>query len=99
MIQGTAPFISIAVLMHRKKHEGCHDLESIFYTLIYVLTISKGLGCLRSQADYNMLSSMPYVLKWFDLQPMDYSFNKMAHLKMGHLCDFDLGILEKIDHY
>ena len=63
MIQGTAPFISNAVLMHDIPHEGCHDLESIFYTLIYVLTIFKGPGVMRMKLDYDMLSSNPSILR------------------------------------
>jgi len=98
-IQGTAPFISIAVLMRRKQHEGCHDLESIFYSLIYALTIFKGPGVMRLEADYKTLSSMPPVLEWFNLQEMDHSFNAMARRKMGHLCDFDVSIVGKMDSY
>jgi hypothetical protein len=99
MIQGTAPFISNAVLMRIKPHEGCHDLESIFYTLIYLLTIVKSPGVMRTQMDYDILSSHPPILKWFDVTAMDNSFKDMARLKMGHLCDFDGSILAKMDSY
>lgn len=99
MIQGTAPFISIAVLMGRKQHQGRHDLESIFYTLIYALTVLKSPGVMRLKADYKTLSSRPPILEWFDLQEMDHSFNAMARRKMGHLCDFDVSIVGKMDRY
>jgi len=99
MIQGTPPFISIAVLMRLKQHEGCHDLESIFYVLIHVLTIFKGPGVVRTEEDYKKLSSMPPVLEWFDFESMDHSFNRMARQKMGHLSDFKAGILRRMDSY
>lgn len=85
--------------MRLKPHEGCHDLESIFYVLIHTLTIFKGPGALRPKADYKKLPSMPPVLDWFDLQSMDHTFNRMARHKMGDLCDFKAGIVGKMHSY
>jgi hypothetical protein len=98
VIQGTPPFIANAVLLRLQQHAGNHDLESIFYTLIYALTAFKGPGIRRNQSDMDALSSIP-VLKWFDTSIMDNSFKDMARLKMGHLSDFEDTILSKMDDY
>ena len=84
--------------MRLKPHAGNHDLESIFYALIYALTVFKGPGARRKQHDIDALSSIP-LLKWFDAHMMDNSFKDMARLKMGHLADFENTILSKMDDY
>jgi hypothetical protein len=76
-------------------HAPCHDLESIFYVLIYAITIFKGPDRTRKIEDYDALSSIP-VLEWFE---MEYSFRHMARLRIGHLCDFNNAILNKMDGY
>jgi hypothetical protein len=98
VIQGTPPFIANAVLLRLQQHAGNHDLESIFYALIYALTAFKGPGIRRSQIDIAALSSIP-VYKWFDNYSMNNSFKDMARLKMGHLSDFEHTILSKMDDY
>jgi hypothetical protein len=85
--------------MGTEKHQGKHDLESIFYALLYELTVFKGPSSLRTATDYATLSSFPSVLDWFDLSVMQGSFNKMAHIKIGYLSDFQRAIVNKMDPY
>ena len=87
--------MATAILMNTKPHAARHDLESIFYVLIYVATTYKGPENIRKQEDYAVWSSIP-VREWFEMQ---HSFRKMAHLRMSHLCNFKGAILHKMDDY
>jgi hypothetical protein len=87
--------MATAILMNTKPHAARHDLESIFYVLIYVATTYKGPENIRKQKDYAVWSSIP-VREWFEMQ---HSFRKMARLRMSHLCDFKGAILHKMDGY
>lgn len=87
--------MATAILMNTKPHAARHDLESIFYVLIYVATTYKGPENIRKQEDYAVWSSIP-VREWFEMQ---HSFRKMARLRMSHLCDFKGAILHKMDGY
>lgn len=81
-----------------QQHSANHDLESIFYVLIYALTIFKGPDSMRKQADYNELSSIP-VLDWFRVQSLGHSFRDMARMRMGHLADFEGSIVKKMHNF
>ena len=96
MIQGTPPFIANAVLLSTQLHAGKHDLESIFYSLLYALTTFKGPGQLRN--NYSELSSVP-IFNWFNHQILNHSFKEMGRLRMGHLADFQGSIIKKISKY
>ena len=76
-------------------HAPRHDLESIFYVLIYAITVFKGPERIRKNGDYDALSSIP-VLEWFEMQ---YSFRHVARLRISHLCDFNNAILDKMEDY
>ena len=81
--------------MNTKEHSARHDLESIFYVLIYMTTVYKGPESIRQNKDYDAFSSIP-VLEWFEMR---HTFRQMARLRLGHLCDFDNAILHKMDDY
>jgi hypothetical protein len=85
--------------MNKEEHAGKHDLESIFYALLYALTTFKGPAELRTKQDFIELSSRPPVLDWFEINVLRSSFNKLACTKIGHLFDFEKGILKKMDPY
>jgi len=74
-------------------------LESILYTLLYALTVSKGPRRLRIQQDYDLLRSGASVLKWFDDKMIRQNLRDVARRKLGHLIDFDATILSKMDPY
>ncbi|EDR10720.1 uncharacterized protein LACBIDRAFT_315415 [Laccaria bicolor S238N-H82] len=96
---GTPLFIATALLLGTELHQDKHDLESIFYAFLYALMAFKGPGATRNKADFLALPSMPAILDWFDLNVMQTCFSKMAHIKMGHFCDFERTFIKKMDPY
>lgn len=74
-------------------------MESILYTLIYVLAVFKGPRNLRVQQDYDLSRSSPSVFEWFDYKRIQQSLRYVARSKMGHFHDFDNAILNKMDPY
>lgn len=59
-------------------YQGKHDLESILYTLIYVLAVFKGPRNLRVQQDYDLSRSSPSVFEWFDYKRIQQSLRYVA---------------------
>ena len=92
-------FIANAVFLRLETHQGKHDLESIFYILIYARTVFKGPRSLRVQQDCDLSRSTPSVLKRFDYKITRQSLKDVARLKLGHLAKFDDTILSKMVLY
>src|ERR1700677_4044368 len=84
-MQGTGPFMSILVLYGAAagnvKHRPCHDLESIFYVLLYVCTFFEAAGKVTAR---NTLSAP--MKSWFD---GSVDFKLMADLKSGQIHQFN----------
>lgn len=102
MFQGTPPFMAISLLMKGAEgviHEARHDLESLFYVIIYCATMLKGPHqCWRVEDDFKSYTSVP-LKDWFGLQGMERSYAHMGRVKMGHLEDFEGSIVGKMDKY
>src|ERR1700677_3140039 len=84
-MQGTGPFMSVSVLYGAAagdvKHRPCHDLESIFYVLLYVCTFFKA----ASKTKARNTSSAP-MKSWFDGH---IGFRLIADLKSGQIHQFN----------
>jgi hypothetical protein len=70
IVQGMTPFMSWAILMAESgmhapvKHRPVHDIESIFYVMLYFCMQFKGPGIRRMPKDIKAL--MPFVFNdWF----------------------------------
>ena len=100
--QGTPPFMSIALLMNGAEgvvHEVKHDLESLFYVVIYCATMLKGPhGSWRVDEDFKSYTSM-LMKEWFSLAGMEFSYAHMGRLKLSHMEDFDRSIIQRMDRY
>lgn len=85
-LQGTVPFMSVSVLHATGQitQQACHDLESMFYVMIYVFTIYKGPGVKRTDTELAAIAPSIYSL-WFAHDP----FIQLAYSKVGHMADFD----------
>ena len=100
--QGTLPFMSIALLMNGAEgviHEVKHDLESLFYVVIYCAMMLKGPhGSWQVDEDFKSYTSMP-MKEWFSLVGMEFSYAHMGRLKLSHMEDFDCSIIQRMDCY
>lgn len=80
-------------------HEPRHDLESLFYVLIYCATMLKGPhGSWRVEDDFRSHISVP-MREWFGLDGMESSYARMGRLKLGHMADFERAIIRRMDPY
>jgi hypothetical protein len=73
-MQGTSPFMSLQVLKYNPVQRPSHDLESIFYVLLYICSKYEGPGKVKST---------PIVDNWF--KTLDY--NALALCKADELTD------------
>ena len=100
LIQGTGPFMAWEVLFSADdehiKQKPVHDLESMFYVLLYIFTCFAGPnGLKRTAEDIGQLSSMP-ILQWFGRHQR---YRDLADLKFAHLSSFNQRFKEKISPY
>jgi hypothetical protein len=102
MSQGMLPFMSILLLVKGAEgvvHEPCHNLESLFYVMIYCATMLKGLHqCWQVPDDFKAYSSMP-MKEWFGLDGLECSYASMAQMKTGHMSHFEDTIIVRMDPY
>jgi hypothetical protein len=99
-IQGTGPFMSIEVLHNagdkQIKQKPSHDLESIFYVLLYICTFFKGPdGMRRNHVDLEEMSSVA-INDWF---VMHKRFRDLADKKKGQLSQFETRFLNRFPSY
>jgi len=99
--QGTTPFMSWAILMAEAgmhapvKHRPVHDIESIFYVMLYFCMQFKGPGIRRTPKDIKAL--MPFVFNdWF---LTNLTFRGMADKKWTDLQFFKECFIDKFDSY
>jgi len=99
-MQGTGPFMAIEVLdtagKSQIKQTPAHDLESVFYVLLYICLLFKGPGNMtRTKEDLQEYPSMA-INTWFDLYPR---FRDLADVKRGQLASFERRFLNKFAPY
>jgi len=92
--------MSIEVLHHvgdkQIKQKPTHDLESIFYVLLYICTLYKGPdGTKRSPGDMEEMSSVA-INDWF---VMHKRFRDLADKKKGQLSQFESCFLSRFPPY
>jgi serine/threonine protein kinase len=95
--QGTAPFMAIELLMRKSKirHAIHHDLESLFFVLIYICTNLSGPGAIRTREELKVHSSIP-LSAWFKASS---SLHEVGISKAGAFCQFDENILKPFAPY
>jgi hypothetical protein len=95
--QGTAPFMAIELLNKTSAtpHAAHHDLESLFYVLIYICTNLSGPGTIRTREELKVHGSIP-LTAWFKAS---YSLNEIGISKSGALCDIKSHILRSFAPY
>ena len=89
--------MAIELLMKRSKiqHAAHHDLESLFFVLIYICTNLSGPGTIRTREELQVHSSIP-LSAWFKASS---SLHQVGIAKAGALCDIDMNILEPFAPY
>jgi serine/threonine protein kinase len=92
VLQGTAPFMSIELLTEEGKirHDTYHDLESLFFVLIYLCTNLSGPGTIRSQKELEVFSVIP-LSSWFRASS---NLFEVGLYKAGAMCKFRASILD-----
>ncbi|KAG6853687.1 hypothetical protein C0991_002222, partial [Blastosporella zonata] len=105
---GTPPFMAIEILMRGARHRVHHDLESLFYVLLYLCTNWEGPEQLRltkgifrpvdpeRKNHYLGDKSRADIATWF----LDHdNFRKLAYVKLGILNHGFSTILEDMDGF
>ena len=97
--QGTGPFMSLEVLHtagdDQIKQKPSHDIESIYYVLLYICLKFKGPNNTRRTSEDIKLISMP-IDQWFDAYPR---FRKLGEKKRAQLDDLQTRFIEKFPPY
>jgi hypothetical protein len=90
--------MSIEVLFHAGEKEirqkPTHDIESIFYVLLWICMTFKGPGNLERTDEDTKGFSMP-INEWFNL----HRFRTLSDLKSAHMGRFNNALLRKFDPY
>jgi hypothetical protein len=83
--------MAIELLVKRMKlrHAPHHDLESLFFVLIYICTNLSGPGAIRTQEELRQFSSIP-LSSWFQTSN---SLRAIGIAKLGAMCELDSVIL------
>jgi hypothetical protein len=91
VLQGTAPFMSVELLTKQEKirHDCYHNLESLFFVLIYLCTNLSGPGTIRTREELEVFTSIP-LSSWFKTSS---SRRQIGINKAGALCNFRTNIL------
>ena len=100
VMQGTGPFMAYEVLFSADnqhiKQKPAHDLESMFYVLLFICTCFMGPDRRkRTVEEFQQLSSMP-ILRWFERHKR---YRELADLKFSHLSTFSQHFKSKITPY
>jgi hypothetical protein len=99
-LQGTAPFIAIELLIYAAEHRVVHDLESLFYVLLFICTHLQGTNgqladppLYGNTKEHGNLSALASWLKMDDLPTL-------GHLKFSHMVGhFESHVLPYISPY
>lgn len=94
-LQGTPPFMALEIMLQEGKdfiHELRHDLESLFYVIIWMCNHMTAAGVERELAKGNI----PHIRGWCD---MSLSLRQLGHLKLAHIMDAERIILAEFTPY
>jgi hypothetical protein len=97
VLQGTAPFMAVELLMQKSgiRHTPQHDLESLFFVLVYICTNLSGPGTIRTQAELKLHSTIP-LSAWFKVSS---TLHQIGIHKIGSLHTLDSSILRRFAPY
>jgi len=77
----TAPFMALDLLLHASPHTVAHDLESLFYVILFICTNLKGPNMqIRQNGVFGKGTVIP-MAQWFS---EDGSFHELGLLKQVH---------------
>lgn len=98
--QGTAPFIAIELLMYAAPHHVVHDLESLFFVLIFICSHLDGpCNTIRHPILYGVEGRESHpspIRRWFAMN----NLGDLGHLKSSMMFrHFEGGILSNISPY
>lgn len=80
-------------------HHAKHDLESLFYVLLYICTFYvRPHEKLEPSQLLSVHTSVP-ILDWLQPEAFKKSFRHMGCLKLGHISNFERCILAKISPF
>ena len=93
------PFMAIEMLMKASVktsvnpsdtffHSAKHDLESLFYVLLYISTLYSGPQQKMGAAELRQAHSSVPILEWVEPEAFQKSFRYMGRLKISHLSTF-----------
>jgi hypothetical protein len=96
-LQGTAPFIAIELLLFGSSHRVAHDIESLFYVLLFICTHLGGPNnTIRSPPLYGTSCKHPSVMKnWL----CSTNLVELGFMKFSHMVFFEDTILPGISPY
>jgi hypothetical protein len=101
-MQGTPPFMAVDVLLNRSTHNVTHDLESVFYVLLFICTHLDGpLGAIRKPPLYgdNGDTKKPYLMKSWINQANFNSLELLGYVKIAQVVLFPDKLLDDISPY
>jgi hypothetical protein len=84
-----------AVFIHTAKH----DLESLFYVVLYLCTLYSGPGAKMKVSDLLKSHSSVPLLEWVDPSAFSQSFRSIGRLKTSHMINFETTIVAKISPF
>ena len=89
--------MAIELLLQKKgiRHTPQHDLESLFFVLIYLCTNLSGPGAIRTQEELRQHSTIP-LSAWFNVAA---SLHQLGTNKAGALCFFEENIVRCFSPY
>lgn len=93
LLKGTPPFMAIEILLQKgRRFHHClrHDLESLFFVIIWICSHMEGPQVERNDA------ARLTIRKWSDLEA---SLQHLGHIKLGHIDDMKNAILSEITSY
>ena len=77
------------------RHTPQHDLESLFFVLVYLCTNLSGPGAIRTQDELRVHSTIP-LSAWFRVSS---TLHQIGLHKIGTLCTFESSILNRFAPY
>jgi hypothetical protein len=80
-------------------HSAKHDLESLFYVLLYISTLYSGPQQKMGAAELRQAHSSVPILEWVEPEAFQKSFRYMGRLKISHLSTFRQSIIAKISPF
>ena len=80
-------------------HSAKHDLESLFYVLLYICTFYYGPQAKIKSADLLKSHTSVPLMQWVDPSAFSRTFRSLGLLKLSHMANFETTILAKISAF